>query len=181
MTGVTIDEVKLEALSGKLIGDVSGAIGILMSYLGDQAGVYEALETHGPCSVDQLSSVTSISERYLREFLSSNAALGYVTYDPDSESFSLTPEQAAIFAHDGEPTCMQGFFQAVVGQYSTHDTALEVFQSGRGRPWAEHHSCCFCGTDRFFRPGALFIRRKASITPARHLTEGTSERPFPGS
>ena len=153
MTGVTIDEVKLEALSGKLIGDVSGAIGILMSYLGDQAGVYEALETHGPCSVDQLSSVTSISERYLREFLSSNAALGYVTYDPDSESFSLTPEQAAIFAHDGEPTCMQGFFQAVVGQYSTHDTALEVFQSGRGRPWAEHHSCCFCGTDRFFRPG----------------------------
>jgi SAM-dependent methyltransferase len=89
----------------------------------------------------------------LRELLSSNAALGYVTYDSESEEFSLTPEQAAIFAHDGEPTCMQGFFQAVVGQYSTHDTALEVFQSGRGRPWAEHDSCCFCGTDRFFRPG----------------------------
>ena len=26
------------------------------------------------------------------------------------------------------------------------------FQTGRGRPWGEHHECCFCGTERFFRP-----------------------------
>ncbi|MEM7543840.1 MAG: class I SAM-dependent methyltransferase, partial [Pseudomonadota bacterium] len=65
----------------------------------------------------------------------------------------LSPEQAAIFAHEGEPTCMQGFFQALVGQYANHDTALEVFKSGRGRPWSQHHPCCFSGTYRFFRPG----------------------------
>lgn len=153
MAAQQLDQRKLEELSGKVVTDVAGAIGVLMAYIGDRSGVYSALESHGPCSAAELAEKTGLDERYLTEWLSSNAALGYVTYEATDERFSLTPEQAAVFAHDGEPTCMQGFFDAVVGQFATHDTAVEVFQSGRGRPWGEHHACCFCGTDRFFRPG----------------------------
>jgi len=148
-----LDQEALEALQGKVMGDIAGAMGLLMSYLGDQTGAYAALEAAGPCSSDELATQTGLDPRYLREWLSATAANGYVSYDAASDRFSLTPEQAAVFARDGEPTCMQGFFQAVVAQITTHDTALDVFRSGRGRPWAEHHGCCFCGTDRFFRPG----------------------------
>ena len=148
-----INPEKLEALTGKVLGDVSGAIGLYMAYMGDQSGIYTELESSGPSSAEQLADATGLNERYLCEWLSSNAALGYVTYDAGSEQFSLSPEQAAVFAHDGEVTCMQGFFQAVMGQFATYETALDTFQSGRGRPWGEHHECCFCGTDRFFRPG----------------------------
>lgn len=147
------DEVKFEQLFGKVLADVGGAMGLFMAYLGDQAGVYAALEEAGPVSHADLAARTGVDARYLREWLSANAAFGYVDYDAESDTFSIGPEQAALFAHEGEPTCMQGFFQAVVGQYATHDTALDVFKSGRGRPWGEHHGCCFCGTDRFFRPG----------------------------
>ncbi len=153
MEQMTPDPVRLEALTGKVLGDVSGSMGLLMAYIGDQTGAYEALEAAGPSTAAALAGATGMNERYLREWLSANAALGYVDYDPDSEQFSLSAEQAAVFAHDGEPTCMQGFFQAVVGQYATHETAVDVFRSGRGRPWSEHDTCCFCGTDRFFRPG----------------------------
>ena len=69
-----------------------------------------------------------------------------------ANEFSITPEQAAVFVKEGDPTCVQGFIQAVVSQYATHNTALEVFKTGRGRPWSEHHICCFCGTDRVFGP-----------------------------
>jgi len=48
---------------------------------------------------------------------------------------------------------MQGFFQSVVSQYETHADAVETFKSGNGRPWGDQSQCCFCGTDRFFRPG----------------------------
>jgi ubiquinone/menaquinone biosynthesis C-methylase UbiE len=153
MSTSTLDPARFEALQGKVMGDVGGAIGLFMAYLGDQSGIYAALETQGPCSHESLAEYTGLDARYLREWLSANAAFGYVDYDADTDNFALSPEQAAIFSHDGEPTCMQGFFQAVIGQIATHDTALEVFKSGRGRPWGEHHSCCFCGTDRFFRPG----------------------------
>jgi 2-polyprenyl-3-methyl-5-hydroxy-6-metoxy-1,4-benzoquinol methylase len=148
-----LDQTKFEELQGKVLTDVGGAVGLLMAYLGDQTGVYSALEAIGPCSHEALAEKAGVDARYLREWLSANAASGYVTYHENDDSFSLTPEQAAIFAHDGEPTCMQGFFQAVIGQFTTHDTAIDVFRSGRGRPWSEHHACCFCGTDRFFRPG----------------------------
>jgi 2-polyprenyl-3-methyl-5-hydroxy-6-metoxy-1,4-benzoquinol methylase len=153
MTANGMDLEALEQLSGKVMGDVGGAMGVLMAYLGDQAGVYAALEEHGPCTAVELADRTQLSERYLLEWLSSNAALGYVTYTASDATFSLTPEQAAVFAHEGEVTCFQGFFQSIVGQYGTHELAVDVFKSGRGRPWSEHDDCCFCGTDRFFRPG----------------------------
>ena len=147
------DQAKFEALQGKVLTDVGGAIGLLMAFIGDQSGVYSALESLGPCTPETLAEKAGVDPRYLVEWLSANAAAGYVNYDEGNETFSISPEQAAIFAHDGEPTCMQGFFQAVVAQYTTHETAVETFKSGAGRPWSEHHPCCFCGTDRFFRPG----------------------------
>ncbi|MGY0219338.1 class I SAM-dependent methyltransferase [Endozoicomonadaceae bacterium StTr2] len=147
-----IDQARLEGLQAKLLDNVGGAMGVLMAYLGDQAGVYRALEQHGPCSHSTLANHTGLEPRYLREWLSANAAFEYIDYNPETDEFQLSPEQAAIFADEGGLACMQGFFQSIVSQYATHDTALDVFRSGRGRPWGEHHECCFCGVDRFFRP-----------------------------
>ena len=148
-----MNEDKFNELFGKVLGDVGGAVGLLMAYMGDQAGVYKALEEAGPSTNEELAKKSGIDARYLREWLSSNVALGYIDYNQDTEQFSLSSEQAAIFAHEGEPTCMQGFFQAIVSQYETHETAVDVFKTGKGRPWGDHSNCCFCGTDRFFRPG----------------------------
>lgn len=148
-----IDETKVEELAGKVVGDVAAAMSLFMAYIGDQAGVYEALDDIGAVTVDELASKTGLNPKYLREWLGSNAAAGYVTHHPDEDRFSLTPEQALIFTREGQPACMQGFFQAVVAQYETHADAVDTFKSGKGRPWGDHSQCCFCGTDRFFRPG----------------------------
>ncbi len=149
----SFDEAKFAELQGKVMGDIGGAVGVLMAYIGDQAGVYKALEKAGPCTHKTLSEKSGIDPRYLREWLSSNAASGYVGYDAADDTFSLSPEQAALFAHEGEPTCMQGFFETIVAQYAGYETAVDVFKTGKGRPWSDHLPCCFCGTDRFFRPG----------------------------
>ncbi len=156
MTTREFDQAKFEELQGKVFADVAGALAVLISYVGDQAGTYRALENAGPYTAAALAKKSGIDARYLLEWLSANAAAGYVDYDADREMFSLSPEQAALFSHEGEPTCMQGFFQSIVSQYAGHETAVDVFKTGRGRPWSEHQSCCFCGTDRFFRPGYAF-------------------------
>ena len=147
------NQKKLEELQGRVMGNAAGAVGLLMAYIGDQTGIYRTMEELGPSSHETLAKKAKVDARYLREWLSSNASMGYIEYNGETDTFHLTPEQAAIFSHEGEPTCMQGFFQAVVGQYATHEQAVDIFKSGEGRPWGEHHSCCFCGTDRFFRPG----------------------------
>ena len=148
-----IDMAKVEELAGKVIGDVAGALSLYMAYLGDQTGVFEALDELGRVSVSQLAGHTGMNEKYLHQWLGSVSAAGYVSFHPEDETFSISPEQALIFSREGQPACMQGFIQAVVSQYESHDKAVKTFKSGQGRPWSDQSECCFCGTDRFFRPG----------------------------
>ena len=147
-----VNHEKLMELFGNVFNDVAGSMAIMMSYIGDQTGVYKAMDKLGSASVKDIAMAAEVNERYLLEWLSSNAGRGYVTYHDDRDEFSLTPEQAAVFARESEPTCIQGLVQGVVGQFVKEDVAVEVFKTGRGRPWGEHHECCFCGTERFFRP-----------------------------
>jgi 2-polyprenyl-3-methyl-5-hydroxy-6-metoxy-1,4-benzoquinol methylase len=147
-----VNETRLNELTGKVIGDVAGALSLFMAYLGDQAGVFAALDGAGRLSVDELAAKSGLHPKYLHEWLGSAAAAGYVNHHAD-DTFSLDPEQALIFSREGQAACMQGFIQAVVSQYEEHEKACATFQSGQGRPWGDHSQCLFCGTDRFFRPG----------------------------
>jgi ubiquinone/menaquinone biosynthesis C-methylase UbiE len=152
-TQIQPNEQKLDAFMGKVMDDIGGSFAVLLSFMGDQTDVYRTLSDIGPCTSVELARVSKIDERYLREWLSAQAAAGYVVYHEASDAFSLTPEQATVLAQEGHPACMQGFFQLLVSQFATHDKAIETFRTGAGRSWAAHHGCCFCGTDRFFRPG----------------------------
>ena len=151
MIAVKMD--KLEALAGKVVGDASAALGILLTYIGDQTGVFYAMADGQLRTAKALSEAAKVDSRYLQEMLSACAANGYVTYDNLSNKFSLSPEQAAVLAHEDSPANMQGLMQIIVAQYAEFETAIDVFKSGKGRAWSEHHACQFCGTDRFFRPG----------------------------
>jgi len=152
-TTTQVNEEQLNAFAGKVLGDIGGSFAVLLSYMGDQTGVYRTLRDIGPCSTTELARLSKVDERYLREWLSAQAAAGYVVFREEDDTFSLTPEQAVVLAQEGHPACMQGFFQLLVSQFTTHDKAVDVFRTGAGRPWGEHDGCCFCGTDRFFRPG----------------------------
>ena len=147
-----VDFGKVQELAGHVVGHVAGAVSLMMAYLGDQAGVFAAMDGAGPLTQAQLAERTGLEPKYLREWLGSVAAAGYVNFDPADETFELTPEQALVFSREGQPACMQGFIQAVVAQYEMHERAVQVFKSGEGRPWDSHSPCLFCGTDRFFRP-----------------------------
>jgi hypothetical protein len=96
-----IDHDKVMALFGNVFNDVAGSIAIMMSYIGDQTGVYKAMDKLGSASVASIAKEANVDERYLKEWLASNAGRGYVNYNPDSDEFSLSPEQAAVFAREG--------------------------------------------------------------------------------
>jgi choline dehydrogenase-like flavoprotein len=142
-----VDQKKLEELQGKVIGDVADSMGVLFAYMGDQLNLYSALAQICPATSEELAARTTLTERYVREWLSANAAGGYIEYDPGSQKFSMTPEQALLFAAEGHPACMQGFFQSVVSVYADEPKATKVFRTGEGIPWADHSACLFCGTD----------------------------------
>ena len=68
-----------------------------MVVIGEKLGLYKALAEE-PMTSAELAAKTKTDERYLREWLASQAAGGYVTYDAKSDKFSLSPEQAFTLA-----------------------------------------------------------------------------------
>src|SRR5436305_9460345 len=93
----TLDMNKLNAFIGQFVTDLGAAVHTGMVVIGEKLGLYKAL-AEGPMTSAQLSAKTKTDERYVREWLASQAAGGYVTYDGKNDSFSLSEEQAFALA-----------------------------------------------------------------------------------
>ena len=149
---MAIDNDKLGAFMGRFVGDLGAVMHAATVVVGDQLGLYKKL-AEGPSSVDALAQNTACDPRYLREWLSAQAASGYVEFDPVSGLFSLNEEQAFALAQEGSPAFIPGAFQIAVAQFKAIPKMAKAFQTGLGLGWHEHDAALFHGTERFFRPG----------------------------
>jgi SAM-dependent methyltransferase len=144
---------KLNELVGKLVGDLGAAIAGASILLGDRLGIYKAMADGVPVTPAELAKKTGLHERYLREWLSGQAASEYITYHSEQNKFSLSPEQAMAFAEEGSPAFFAGAFDVAQSTYLDEPKVAEAFRTGKGVGWHEHSKCLFSGTERFFRPG----------------------------
>ncbi|HEX6005044.1 MAG TPA: methyltransferase domain-containing protein [Burkholderiales bacterium] len=149
---MAIDQAKLEQFMGMFVHDLGAVMHAATIVVGDQLGLYKRL-AEGPQTADALARKTNTDPRYLREWLSAQAASGYVQYDPASQQFSLTEEQAMALAEEGSPVFIPGAFQVAVAQFKAIPKMIDAFKTGRGLGWHEHDAALFHGTERFFRPG----------------------------
>jgi len=155
MASTAIDETKLQAFMGQFVQDLGAALSVATVTIGDKLGLYKAMADGSPVTPGVLAERTGTDERYVREWLSSQAASGYVSYDPASERFALPPEQALALAEDNSPVFIPGAFQLVAALIKDEPRISEAFRSGDGVGWHEHDRDLFCGTERFFRPGYI--------------------------
>jgi 2-polyprenyl-3-methyl-5-hydroxy-6-metoxy-1,4-benzoquinol methylase len=159
------DPQKLDALVGRLVGDVGVSITGALVVLGDQLGLYKAMADGKPMTSQELAAKTGFKERYIREWLSGQAAADYIEYDAESDKFNLSPEQAMAFAEEDSPAFFAGAFEIVQSMWVDEPKVETAFRSGAGLGWHEHSKCLFRGTERFFRPG-YNTNLKASWIPA---------------
>lgn len=147
-----LNEEKLNAFLGKMVTEMGAAANGALIIMGDKLGLYKALAANGPMTSEQLSEKTATTERYVREWLSAQAASEYIEYDAEGEKFSMTPEQTAVFGDEESPVLMTGAFYAVSSMYQDEPKIEHAFRSGEGVSWGDHDGCLFCGTEKFFRP-----------------------------
>jgi SAM-dependent methyltransferase len=149
---MAVDDTRLNAFMGQFVNDLGAVMHAATVVVGDQLGLYKKL-AEKPAKVDDLARRTETDARYLREWLSAQAASGYVQYDPASETFSLSEEQAFALAQEGSPAFIPGAFQIAVAQFKAIAKMAAAMRTGLGLGWHEHDSSLFHGTERFFRPG----------------------------
>ncbi|WP_186418686.1 class I SAM-dependent methyltransferase [Bosea sp. CS1GBMeth4] len=148
---MTVNQQKLDALVGRLIGEISAGYGGVMVGLGDKLGLYKAMAGAGPVSSQEVARRSGCAERYVREWLNSQVAGGYVDYHPASRTYELTAEQAAVLADELSPVFLPHAWQIVASMWADEAKTLAAFRSGRGVSWGEHDERLFCGIAAFYR------------------------------
>ncbi len=149
-----IDDNKLNAFLGKIVGDVGSAMSAALVLLGDQLGLWRAL-AKAPQSPESLARATETHERYVREWLNAMAASGYLEYDAGTGMYHLPPEHALALAEPDSPAFVPGLFQVTAAMWAAESKIAANFRSGAGLCWGHQHPCLFEGTERFFRSGYL--------------------------
>src|ERR1700733_4054454 len=144
---------KMNEVLGKAVVHFGATLNAALIRIGDRLGLYKGLASGGAQTSAELAKRTGTAERYVREWLSAQAAGGYVTYDSASGKFSLSEEQAFTMADETSPAFLPGAFQLALAAARAEEQLSEKFKTGEGGGGHEHHHELFVGTERFFRPG----------------------------
>jgi 2-polyprenyl-3-methyl-5-hydroxy-6-metoxy-1,4-benzoquinol methylase len=109
-----------------------GEVLSLMIHLGDRLGLYQAMAGRGPMSAAALSATTGLHERWLLEWLRSQAAASLLD-STDGEEFQLSPEAADVLVEDTESLFFAaGAFQGGVAPPEVVDRLADAFRTGIG-------------------------------------------------
>ena len=150
---MALNEARLNEFLGKAIVDFGAAMHAACVILGDKLGLYKGLAAGGPQTSAELATRTGTHERNVREWLASQVAGGYVSYDSAANKYFLSDEQAFTLADESSPAFLPGAFQVALAAAKAESRLAERFKTGSGLGWHEHDADLFCGTERFFRPG----------------------------
>jgi SAM-dependent methyltransferase len=148
-----INEDKMNQFLGKVVGDFGASLSSSLAYIGQKLGLYKVLATNGPLTPAELAEKTNTTERYVREWLVNQAAGGYVEYDPETQRYTLTAEQAVALTDEQSPFFVGGGFFVVKAMGQAVERIESHFKNGGGMLWGEHHPDLFIGVEKFFRPG----------------------------
>ncbi|HEY5801296.1 MAG TPA: class I SAM-dependent methyltransferase, partial [Burkholderiaceae bacterium] len=147
------NEEKLHALMGRALNDFGAVSQAPLVVIGDKLGLYKAMATAEGVTSATLAQATGTHERYVREWLNANAASGYIDYHPATGCYSMSAEQAMVFADDTSPAFLIGAWQSVLAAVKIADRLEQSFKTGAGIGWHEHDHALFCGIERFFKGG----------------------------
>jgi ubiquinone/menaquinone biosynthesis C-methylase UbiE len=146
-----MNESRLQEFMGKLVTDMGGAAMMANVILGEELGLYRAMADNQPLTPDELAQRTGCHPRLVREWLSAQAASGYVEHD--GGRFRLPEEQAMALADEDSPVYVAGGAVVLASMYLDKDKIVAAMRGNGALSWGDHHPCLFSGTERFFRPG----------------------------
>jgi SAM-dependent methyltransferase len=122
------------AVLGQLMGDFAATAGVVLTALGRRLGLWDALAA-GPASAETVARRAGAAVPCVREWLRSQAAAGYLGYDPATETFALAPGAGAVLG-DGP---LSGLTDGMAAQFGVWWSELEryeeAFRTGQGISW----------------------------------------------
>lgn len=128
-TDGVINEKNRQKQIRKVLTDLRAAAAGVQVIIGEKLGLYKELAANGGLTAAELAELAGVSERYVRGWLKGQVASGHVDYNPETEVYSLTPEQETVLVNEDSPVYTAGGFCALEAIYDDEPTFAEVFQT----------------------------------------------------
>jgi len=135
---VELDEAKVEAFAGRMVGVINDACLGLMAGLGHETGLFDVMAGLEPSTSEQIAKAAGLDERYVREWLGAMVTGGIVDYEPGQAAYALPPEHAAALTRAAGPDNLARIAQDLSMLAEVEQQVLKAFHTGEGVPYSAY-------------------------------------------
>jgi 2-polyprenyl-3-methyl-5-hydroxy-6-metoxy-1,4-benzoquinol methylase len=132
----------VEAYANHVLEYVTGTGIGAMIFLGDQVGLYRAMDGTGPLTSRALAERAGLHPRWVQEWLHAQVCAGLLHYDPTHQTYELPAAGAQVLARETSPDFCVGGFHLIWPLLSNLERLKASMQSGLECPYhdlgAEH-------------------------------------------
>ena len=142
---------RMQEFAQLLMGYKSGEMVSLMVHIGDELGLYEAMQGKESVDAAGLAEATGLDQRWVLEWLRGQGAAGILDH-LGGETFRLSDVATVALLDEDSPAYLQGFFFKPPS-HEIIDKTIEAFRTGVGVSWGAHGdgaSHFLCRTNRPF-------------------------------
>lgn len=145
------DPKEVRAFSFNVWNYKKGEIVSLMIHIGDQLGLYRALDGAGPLTAKELASRTGLQERWLLEWLRGQAAADLLEYH-EADRFELSAAGSLVLANEEDSLAFAaGAFAAPMGP-DIAERLVDAFRTGIGLSYQDLGPNAAHRTERMLGP-----------------------------
>jgi SAM-dependent methyltransferase len=166
-----MDRARIAEFLDRFVGYASGATTMALLAVADRSGLLFWLAEHQSGNVDEISDGAGLEARYVKEILSGLAAAGAVSYDPETQEFTMPPEHALFLADESSPYCMGGWLDMVPALMGQVDGVAHATKHGGGVTFEEYGTAMIRGIDRGNSPSQKVFLANRWIPAVPGLTD----------
>lgn len=127
-----------EEFAVRVMGTIdSASLAILLS-IGHQTGLFDAMADRPSSTSQQIADAAGLHERYVREWLAGLTTAHVVEYDPDTATYTLPLERAALLTRQAGPDNLARTAQFIPMLGEVEQKIIGCFRSGGGLPYSEY-------------------------------------------
>ncbi len=138
MTEPSFDQAKSDALAARMMDVLNGAAVALMTSIGHQVGLFDAMAGRLPATSAEIAAAAGLHERYVREWLGAMVTGRVVDYDPSDGTYRLPPEHAAWLTRAAGPNNLARTAQYIPLLAQVEDPIVACFRNGGGVPYSAY-------------------------------------------
>jgi 2-polyprenyl-3-methyl-5-hydroxy-6-metoxy-1,4-benzoquinol methylase len=127
-----LDPARIEEFAGTILGVIANASTALTLSIGHRTGLFDTLAELPPSTSEEIATAARLQERYVREWLAAMLVGGIVDHAPDSGTWWLPGEHAAVLTRAAGKDNLARLAQFIGLMADVEHQVVACFRDGGG-------------------------------------------------